>query len=51
MIARSDIEFIYMLKNYIIKKMLLVGKNEKVTEELEREVYQDIWIPTQIRYT
>src|SRR5918994_1356176 len=37
-----------MMKTLVIQKMLLVDKNEKVTEELEREVYQDIWIPTPI---
>jgi hypothetical protein len=48
-IARSDMEFIYIMKTLVIQKMqLVVDKNEMITEELEREIYQDIWIPTPI---
>jgi hypothetical protein len=47
-IARSDIEFIYMMKHLIIQKFQLINKNEEITDELEREIYLDIWISTPI---
>jgi hypothetical protein len=44
-IARSDIEFIYIAKTLAIQKVLHMS-NKAITEDLEREVYQNIWIST-----
>jgi hypothetical protein len=45
-IARSDIEFIYMMKHLVIQKFQLINKKEEVTAEIEQEIYQNNWIST-----
>jgi hypothetical protein len=45
-IARSDVEFIHMMKQHIILKMQFVEKGEPITEQLEQEIFKEIWMPT-----
>jgi len=45
-IARSDVEFIHMMKQRIILKMQFIEKGEPITEQLEQEVFGEFWIPT-----
>jgi hypothetical protein len=45
-IARSDIEFIYIMKHLVIRKFQLINRYEEITAELEQEIYQNNWIST-----
>jgi len=47
-IARSDIEFVFIMKHLVALKFQLINKNEEITDELEREIYQRIWISTPV---
>jgi hypothetical protein len=49
-IIRSDIEFIYIMKQHIILRLRLnTDKEGRIPEELERQIYGEHWIPTPLK--
>jgi hypothetical protein len=45
-IARSDIEFIYLMKQHIAKRLGFGDEEGIIDHDLEQQIYKEHWIPT-----